>query len=91
MSGENNGSEKSLLNIFKSLSKVENNPLAFVHELDASQITLRLYVNTVTPKWAEYVEIKSEVIREIVKRYREEGISFAFPSQSLYVQNVNEN
>ncbi len=71
--------------------KVENNPLAFVHELGASQITLRLYVNTVTPNWAEFVEIKSEVIKEIVKRYREEGIEFAFPSQSLYVQNVNEN
>ena len=71
--------------------KVENNPLAFVHELDASQITLRLYVNTKTKMWAEFVEIKSEVIKEIVKRYREEGIQFAFPSQSLYVQNVNEN
>ena len=42
-----------------------------------------------TKNWAEFVEIKSEVIKEIVKRYREEDISFAFPSQSLYVQNVN--
>ena len=67
---------------------VENESLAFVSALDASQITLRLYVNVTTPKWAEYVEIKSQVIKEIVKRYREEGISFAFPSQSLYVQNV---
>ena len=68
---------------------VEDNALAFVSELDASQITLRLYVNTKTKNWAEFVEIKSEVIKEIVKRYREEDISFAFPSQSLYVQNVN--
>lgn len=67
---------------------VENDALAFVSDLDASQITLRLYVNVTTPKWAEYVEIKSDVIKEIVKRYREEDIAFAFPSQSLYVQNV---
>ena len=68
--------------------QVEDNALAFVSELDASQITLRLYVNVKTPVWSEYVEIKSDVIKEIVKRYREEDISFAFPSQSLYVQNV---
>ena len=67
---------------------VDNNILAFVSALDASQITLRLYVNVTTPDWAEYVEIKSQVIKEIVKRYREEDIAFAFPSQSLYVQNV---
>ena len=78
--------------ILKQVTKenplVEDNALAFVSDLDASQITLRLYVNTKTKIWAEYVEIKSQVIKEIVKRYREEGISFAFPSQSLYVQNV---
>ena len=78
--------------ILKQVTKenplVEDNALAFVSDLDASQITLRLYVNTKTKIWAEFVEIKSQVIKEIVKRYREEGISFAFPSQSLYVQNV---
>ena len=68
---------------------VEENTLAFVSDLDASQITLRLYVNTKTKIWAEFVEIKSQVIKEIIKRYRAEGISFAFPSQSLYVQNIN--
>lgn len=69
--------------------QVENNIIAFVSSLDASQITLRLYVNVTTPIWSEFVEIKSQVIKEIVKRYRAEGIAFAFPSQSLYVQNVD--
>ena len=77
-----------LKQVTKENPRVEDNALAFVSDLDASQITLRLYVNTKTKIWAEYVEIKSQVIKEIVKRYREEGISFAFPSQSLYVQNV---
>ncbi len=70
--------------------QVEDDPLAFVSSLDDSQITLRLYVNTKTRLWAEYCLIKDAVIREIIKRFREEGIEFAFPSQTVYVQK-NEN
>ena len=70
--------------------QVEDDPLAFVSSLDDSQITLRLYVNTKTRIWAEYCLIKDEVIREIIRRFREEGIEFAFPSQTVYVQK-NEN
>ncbi len=70
--------------------KVEDDPLAFVSELDSSQITLRLYVNSKTRIWAEHCLIKDEVIREIVRRFREEGINFAFPSQSIYIEK-NEN
>lgn len=70
--------------------QVENDPLAFVSSLDDSQITLRLYVNTRTRIWAEFCLIKDAVIREIIRRYREERIEFAFPSQTVYVQK-NEN
>ena len=70
--------------------QVEDDPLAFVSSLDESQITLRLYVNTRTRIWAEYCLIKDAVIRELIRRYREEGIEFAFPSQTVYVQK-NEN
>ena len=28
--------------------------------------------------------VKSRIIREIIHRYREEGIEFAFPSMSVY-------
>ncbi len=76
--------------ILKSVSidnpDVEDDPLAFVSSLDDSQITLRLYVNTRTKIWAEFCLIKDAVIREIIRRFREEGIEFAFPSQTVYVQ-----
>lgn len=76
--------------ILKSVSidnpDVEDDPLAFVSSLDDSHITLRLYVNTRTKIWAEFCLIKDAVIREIIRRFREEGIEFAFPSQTVYVQ-----
>ena len=35
--------------------------------------------------WCEYFYVKSRVIIEIIHRYREEGIEFAFPSTSVYM------
>ena len=29
--------------------------------------------------------VKSQVLREIIHKYREEGIEFAFPSTSVYM------
>ena len=33
--------------------------------------------------------VRQDIIMEVLKRYRAEGIDFAFPSQSLYITNEN--
>ncbi len=62
--------------------------LAFIENLAPSSIAVRLVCYTTKAPWSEYVIEKSRVLREIIHRYREEGIEFAFPSTSVY---MNQN
>ena len=57
-----------------------------VEALDDSSINVRLFSYTPEISWFKYKEIKGKVIREIIHRYRAEGISFAFPSTSVYIE-----
>lgn len=63
---------------------------AFIENLAASSIDVRLVCYTSKASWGDFVLEKSRVIREIIHRYREEGIEFAFPSTSVYMAK-NEN
>lgn len=58
---------------------------AFIDNMAPSSIVVRLVAYTTKTAWSEYVYVKSEVIRQIIHRYREEGIEFAFPSTSVYM------
>ena len=62
--------------------------LAFIENLAPSSIALRLVCYTTKAAWSDYVQEKGRVIREIIHRYREEGIEFAFPSTSVYMAKV---
>ncbi len=59
-----------------------------IDELDASSINIRFFGYTSETTWAKYKVVKGSFIREIVHRYREEGISFAFPSTSVYIEKT---
>ncbi|MBQ8168140.1 mechanosensitive ion channel family protein [bacterium] len=58
----------------------------FVETLSASSIDIRLQTYVKTGAYANLAKVRSEVILEIVKRFREAGIDFAFPSQSIYIE-----
>lgn len=57
-----------------------------IEELAGSSINIRLFAYTTETAWAKYKIIKGKVIRQIIHRFREEGISFAFPSTSVYIE-----
>jgi len=58
----------------------------FIETLSASSIDIRLQTYVKTGAFASLVKVRSEVICEVVKRYRDAGIDFAFPSQSIYIE-----
>ncbi len=58
----------------------------FIETLSASSIDIRLQTYVKTGAYANLTKVRSEVIFEIVKRFREAGIDFAFPSQSIYIE-----
>lgn len=62
-----------------------DNVEVFFDNLAASSIQVRLVAYTREVSWAKYVHIKSNIIKQIITRYREESIEFAFPSTSVYM------
>lgn len=69
--------------------EIKDGALAFIENMAPSSIQLRLVAYTSSATWSGVTIVKSRVIREIIHRYRAEGIEFAFPSMSLYNGNVN--
>lgn len=74
-----------LLDIASKDETILDGALAFIDNLSASSIVIRLVCYTTQASWGDYVIEKSRVIREIIHRYREAGIEFAFPSTSVYM------
>lgn len=66
-------------------SEINDGALAFIENLASSSIQIRLVAYTSQSTWAGATLVKSRLIREIIHRYREEGIEFAFPSTSVYM------
>ena len=59
--------------------------MAFIDNMAPSSIQLRLVAYTNQASWADWAEVKSCIIKQIIHRFREEGIEFAFPSTSVYM------
>lgn len=76
-----------LREIAETNDDIEDGAYAFMENMAPSSIVVRLVCETSRVSWADYVRVKSDVIRGIIYRYREEGIEFAFPSTSVYLNH----
>ena len=74
-----------LKEIAENESRILEGAETFFDNMAPSSIQVRLVAYTNKTSWVEYVHTKSDVIRQIIHRYREEGIEFAFPSTSVYM------
>lgn len=63
-----------------------------LNELSDSSINIRVNAYVKTKTINKYLKIKEQFFFELIKRFREENIEFAFPSQTIYLAgNNNEN
>lgn len=53
-----------------------------------SALNIFIYTFTKTANWAKYLEIREDIHLKIMKIVEENGSSFAFPSQSIYVERM---
>ena len=73
-----------LKEIAESNNDIKDGAMSFIENMAPSSIQVRLVAYTSESSWAGATKVKSRVIREIIQRYRAEGIEFAFPSMSIY-------
>lgn len=80
-----------LKEIAEADDKILDGALAFIDSLAPSSIVVRLFAQTHVTNYYEFLEYKGQIIRKIIHKFREEGISFAFPSTSVYVEKLNKD
>ncbi len=68
---------------------VTDDTLVYLEKLNSSSIDIHLQAYVKYGDLANYRRVKEAVILEIIKRFRAENISFAFPSQSIYLTHEN--
>jgi|GEM_PF-750598 mechanosensitive ion channel, mscS family len=59
--------------------------IVYLETLSSSSIDIKVSAYTKTNVYNKFLKIKEQVILEAVKKFREEGIEFAFPSTTVYM------
>ena len=60
-----------------------------VHDLGNSSINIRFRGYVKSGSYDRFLKVRGEFLTEIIKKYRDSGIDFAFPSQSVYIESDN--
>jgi len=80
---------KSMLQTHNGIAQEESLMVNF-NAFGDSSLNIFIYTFAHTANWAKYLEIREDIHLKIMKIVEENGSSFAFPSQSLYVEQVPE-
>lgn len=60
----------------------------FLNDLGASSLNIMFYIFFKVPSWNDELRARHQVILEIMKLAEQLGIQFAFPTQTLHVENI---
>ncbi|CAA6802881.1 MAG: Mechanosensitive ion channel protein MscS [uncultured Campylobacterales bacterium] len=84
---------KNIISDIKTM--LENHPdihkdqiMVYFDEFRASSLSLFCYYFTVTTEWDEYLRVREDTNLKIMDIIESNGASFAFPSQSLYIEKL---
>lgn len=81
-----------LEDILNNTPEVSKDFVVFLETLDSSSINIKVHAYVKTKVFNKFVKEREKFILEAVRRFREEGIEFAFPSQTVYIaKDNNEN
>ena len=74
-------------------SQIHNDPLfVYFDKFEDSNLSLFFYLFTKTADWESYLKIREDINLKIINIVEKNGSSFAFPTQSIYLENeLTEN
>lgn len=72
----------------QDLKGYKNTLLVYLDAFSNSSIDILVYCFSKTTIWNEWLETKEDVMFKIMDIVEQNGLSFAFPSQSLYIENL---
>jgi len=65
---------------------IQDDYYVYISKLGENAITIQLLANTNTNVWMQYLLIKEQIYKEVLKRFRQNNINFAFPSNTVYLR-----
>ncbi len=80
-----------LENILHENKNIHNDYVVFLDTLSESSIDIRCIAYAKTGSYNEWKKIQSAFLLEAVRQFRAEGLDFAFPSTSVYVEKSGSN
>ncbi|MBU1927455.1 mechanosensitive ion channel family protein, partial [bacterium] len=69
------------------LQGVKKDLLVYMDEFTSSNINILVYCFTKSTNWAEWLNVKEDVMHKIMGILEENSLEFAFPSMSIYQEN----
>ncbi len=83
---------KIIEEILSSSDEIHKDFIVSIDKLDNSSINIRVNAYVKTKVLNHYLKAKERFLLAVIKRFREESIEFAFPSQTIYLAGEsNEN
>jgi len=78
--------------ILDNTPEISKDFIVYLETLDSSSINIKVHAYVKTKALNKFVKEREKFILEAIRRFREEGIEFAFPSQTVYIaKDNNEN
>ncbi|MEQ8904009.1 mechanosensitive ion channel family protein [Ekhidna sp.] len=80
---------KGLRDIVEAHPKTwKDNYHVYFNEMASSSLNIMFYIFFSVPTWAEELQCRHEILMQIMKLGRELGVNFAFPTQTLHIENM---
>ncbi|WP_205437005.1 mechanosensitive ion channel family protein [Helicobacter suis] len=70
------------------LAGYKSNLFVYLDNFGDSSINIFVYCFSKTIAWGEWLAVKEDVMLKIMKIVEDNGLSFAFPSQSVYIESM---
>ena len=67
--------------------EIHNEFTVAVHDLGDSSINIRFRGYVKSGSYEKFLKVRGEFLEQVIERFREANIDFAFPSRSIYVEN----
>ena len=77
---------KKMLEARKKHCHPDNPCRVFFSDFNADSLNIVVYYYFVPPDWWDYLAFTNDFNMELLQRFNDEGIEFAFPTQTLYVK-----
>ena len=71
------------------IKEIHNDFTVAVHDLGDSSINIRFRGYVKSGSYDKFLKVRGEFLEQVVEKYRQNNIDFAFPSRSIYIESDN--